>query len=61
MPTLSLNNVQLYQAGNYSVLVTNLYGSTNSAIAVLTVNPVLSCSPAPANLVSWWPAGRQYP
>ena len=54
--TLTLTNVQFSQAGNYSVQVTNSFGATNSAIAVLTVNPVLSCSPAPANLVSWWPA-----
>ena len=37
--TLTLNNVQLNQAGNYSVQVTNRFGATNSAIAVLTVNP----------------------
>jgi hypothetical protein len=36
--TLTLNNVQLSQAGNYSVQVTNVVGSTNSANAVLTVN-----------------------
>src|SRR5665213_862191 len=35
--TLTLTNVQLSQAGNYSVLVTNAYGSTNSIAAVLTV------------------------
>lgn len=34
---LALANVQPSQAGNYSVLVTNLYGSTNSAAAALTV------------------------
>jgi uncharacterized protein (DUF2141 family) len=55
--TLTLNNVQLSQAGNYSVLVTNLYGSTNSTLAVLTVNPLpLACTPPPAGIVSWWPA-----
>ena len=37
--TLVLINVQLSQAGTYVVLVTNLYGSTNSANALLTVNP----------------------
>ncbi len=36
--TLTLNNVQLAQAGNYSVLVSNLAGSTNSAVAKLTVS-----------------------
>ena len=37
-PTLTLANVQLSQAGNYSVLVTNAYGSVLSSNAVLTVN-----------------------
>jgi hypothetical protein len=36
---LTLANVQLNQAGNYAVLVTNLYGSALSSNAVLTVNP----------------------
>jgi hypothetical protein len=36
-----LTNVQLNQAGNYSVLVANNYGSTNSTTAVLTVIDVL--------------------
>ncbi len=36
--TLLLTNVQFSQAGNYAVLVTNLFGFTNSADAVLTVN-----------------------
>lgn len=35
---LVLTNVQLTNAGKYSVTVTNLYGSTNSAFATLTVN-----------------------
>ena len=35
--TLILNNVQVIQAATYSVVVTNLAGSTNSANAVLTV------------------------
>jgi subtilase family serine protease len=35
--TLVLTNVQLNQAGNYTVLVTNAYGSTLSSNAVLTV------------------------
>ena len=53
---LTLTNVQLAQAGSYTVQVTNLYGSTTSSNAVLTVNPVLSCVPPPAGLVSWWGA-----
>jgi hypothetical protein len=36
--SLTLTNVQLYQAGNYTVLVTNAYGSILSSNAVLTVN-----------------------
>ena len=35
--TLTLTNVQLRQAGNYAVLVTNLYGSVLSSNAVLAV------------------------
>ena len=35
--TLTLTNVQLNQAGNYAVLVTNAYGSVLSSNAVLTV------------------------
>ncbi|HXC97734.1 MAG TPA: hypothetical protein VN048_00225, partial [Verrucomicrobiae bacterium] len=41
--TLTLTDVQLGQSGNsYSVLVSNSAGSTNSASAVLTVNPGVS-------------------
>ena len=54
--TLTLAGVQLSQAGNYSALVANAYGLTNSAAAVLTVNPAPPCDPTPANLLSWWPA-----
>ena len=35
--TLTLTNVQVSQAGNYAVLVTNLFGSILSSNAVLTV------------------------
>ena len=38
--SLVLNNVQLAQAGNYTVAVSNLLGSTVSSNALLTVNPV---------------------
>ncbi len=51
--SLTLTNVQTTQAGSYSVVVSNLYGSTNSSGASLTVN-VLSCVPAPSGLVAWW-------
>ncbi len=53
--TLTLTNVQLSQAGNYAVTVTNVYGATNSAEAVLTVNPLPPCAPASSGTVSWWP------
>jgi hypothetical protein len=53
--TLTLLEVQPSQAGNYTVLITNLFGSTNSATAVLTVNSTPSCDPAPSGIVSWWP------
>ncbi len=52
---LTLTNVQFSQAGNYSVLVTNIYGITNSAVAVVTVLAAPPCDPAPSGLVSWWP------
>ena len=54
-PSLTLTNVQFSQAGNYSVLVTNAFGSALSSNAVLTVNPPPPCDPAPSGLVSWWP------
>src|SRR5204863_2953262 len=50
--SLTLTNVQLSQAGHYSVQVTNAAGSTNSADAVLTVIP--PCVVPPSGLVSWW-------
>jgi uncharacterized repeat protein (TIGR03803 family) len=36
-PSLSLTNVQFTNAGGYSVIVTNAYGSVTSAVAQLTV------------------------
>jgi len=52
--SLTLTNIQLNQAGNYSMLVTNLYGSILSSNALLTVNPLPSCDPAPSGLMDWW-------
>jgi len=46
--TLTLPNVQLANAGWYSVTVTNLYGITNSAFATLTVN-----SNVDSQLIGW--------
>jgi PKD repeat protein len=37
--TLSLPNAQLTNAGNYSVIVTDITGVVTSSVAVLTVNP----------------------
>ncbi len=54
--TLTLTNVQLSQAGGYSVLVTNAFGSTNSASATLTVNLLPTCDPPASGLVDWWQA-----
>ena len=53
--SLTLTNVQLSQAGNYVVVVANAFGSTNSANAVLTVNPPPPCTPSPSDLIDWWP------
>jgi hypothetical protein len=52
--TLTLTDLQLNQAGDYSVLVTNAYGATNSAIAVLTVNLSSPCAPVSLGMVDWW-------
>ncbi len=51
---LVLVNVQVTNAGNYSVDVTNASGSITSSNALLTV--ISPCVPAPTNLVSWWRA-----
>jgi hypothetical protein len=52
---LILTNVQFAEAGDYSVLITNLYGSNDSGFAVLTVEALPACNPAPAGIVAWWP------
>jgi hypothetical protein len=54
-PLITVTNVQLRNAGNYSVLVTNVAGSVASSNALLTVNARPECAAAPAGLVSWWP------
>src|ERR1041384_1412149 len=55
---VTVTNAQLTDAGNYFVLVTNVYGAATSSVAVLTVNTQASCYPPPGGLVSWWRAGR---
>jgi hypothetical protein len=52
--SLIFTNVQMAQAGQYSLVVTNLSGITNSS-AYLAVNPA-GCLPAPTNLISFWRA-----
>jgi len=47
--TLSLTSLQYSQSGNYSVIVTNLYGSATSQVAALTV-----LGSIPNGLVHWW-------
>jgi hypothetical protein len=37
-PTLSLSNVQMADAGGYSVVISNAFGSVTSSVAVLTVS-----------------------
>jgi uncharacterized repeat protein (TIGR03803 family) len=40
--------------GNYSVIITNAYGSVTSSVVTLTVSGV--ATPPPTGLVSWWRA-----
>jgi len=53
--TLTLTNVQSNQAGDYAVLVTNVYGSILSSNAVLNVILPTTCIDPPTGLVGWWP------
>ena len=54
-PTLTLTNIQMNQAGNYAVLVTNLYGAATSSIVSLAVTvpalPPASLSQTPSQVV----------
>lgn len=51
----TLTGVETDQSGDYSVIVTNAFGSTASSSAALIVNEPLGCDPVPPDLVSWWP------
>lgn len=52
--TLTLTNVQLAQAGNYAVKISNPYGSTNSIPAMLNVLPPPPCAQISAGMAGWW-------
>jgi hypothetical protein len=52
--SLMFANVQLTQAGSYSVVITNFAGTTNSSSAILVVSTNISCAPVPSGLVGWW-------
>ena len=54
--SLTKTNVQLGDAGNYAVVVSNSVATVTSSNAVLTVNPARLCVPPPLGLVSWWQA-----
>ena len=47
-PTFTANNVSASNAGSYTVVITNLYGSVTSAVATLVVQapPVITAPPA---------------
>lgn len=50
----SFNNAQATNAGNYTVVITNMIGSVTSAVAVLTVDspvPVILTNPTPLTVV----------
>jgi hypothetical protein len=52
---LVLGYVLPANAGDYSVIVTNLAGSVTSSPAALTVNWASECTSVPPGLVGWWP------
>jgi hypothetical protein len=54
--TLTLVDVQIGDAGNYSCLVTNPVGAVLSSNALLVVNPPPHCTLAPSSMVAWWRA-----
>jgi len=54
--TLTLAGVQTANAGNYSVVITNLYGSISSAAAALTVSNAPTGVALPSGAIAWWRA-----
>lgn len=51
--SLTLTNVQAFNAGTYTLAVSNAYGWAISSNAVLMVDT--NCFSAPSGLVAWWP------
>jgi len=54
----SVTNSQPTNAGNYSVIITNLYGSVTSSVAVLTIvtSPVITTNPSDQSVIQGNPA-----
>src|SRR5262249_15189251 len=52
--SLGIDSVQPMNAGSYSVVVTNIVGSTTSAVAALTVL-LPDCFGLSSGLLGWWP------
>ncbi|HYG35349.1 MAG TPA: LamG-like jellyroll fold domain-containing protein, partial [Clostridia bacterium] len=52
--SLVLTQVQNSDAGEYSVVITNIAGSAVSSNAVLTVVPAPPCAASAPELVGWW-------
>lgn len=59
-PTLSLPNLTIFQAGDYSVTLSNSLSSVRSAIGSLVVTNTrpgtTNSLPVPAGLIAWWTA-----
>jgi hypothetical protein len=53
---LHFYNVTSNNAASYSVVVSNFFGSTLSASALLAVGPPPVCIPPPPGLLAWYPA-----
>lgn len=52
---LDLPAVSMSEAGNYSVIISNVGGSVTSEVATLTVELPPPCTPAPSGVIAWWP------
>jgi hypothetical protein len=50
--TLTLNNITALNAGNYKVVVTNIYGKVTSSSAKLVIAPPLNITSQPTNVVA---------